>query len=608
MLITRLWRKQPGKFFCISTKSGRGKWEDHFFSRKELDDIPDFIEDSPDKNIYFCPHGFNKPRRIKENAVLPSMLWSDLDEVNPRKTKFKPTVAIESSPGRYVGLWVTNKSVTEELNRRMVYAAGADRSGWDLTQVLRVPNTTNYKYEAHPKVKTLWSDGPEYTIEELERKLGKVKPISTEESADTLKIYSKYEKKLPMWLRRELMNGKPTVGKRSDMLWKMEQHLIEAGMSTDEVVVLIKQSKWNKFKGRRNEDDQIRHEVEKVINGHFHKVPEEEEELNGVDLLFRSMDKVEEENIDWIYYPYLARGQLTIVEGDPGLGKSYLMEIISSHICDGRQLPSVRPRRTVQGKVLYFDMENSAGSVTKKRLVWNGTKHLENFIQCEDAFSVQDSSALDQVYDYAERERPALIVFDTLNTYLGAADVFKGSEAQQAFMNFRRLASHFNCSVVVLRHLTKSPKDRALYRGQGNIAFAGVARVIMTVGVMPDDPETRVIAVAKLNITRSPKALTFKIEKIPDTLKDQDRSKFVWGEFVDMTADDILVAPRKDDKKLKEREDAIKFVEDVLDDKPLEETRLERMAEARSIGKKALYAALKELKAEKGIKDRWSLP
>lgn len=618
MLIDRLWAQQPGKFFCISTKSATGKWRDTFFPRKRIKDIAEFIEENKDKDVYFCPHGFSEPRRLKIHAVLPKMLWADMDEADPRSIKIKPTIALESSPGRFVGLWMTDQTVTEALNRRLTYSMGNDPSGWDLTQVLRVPGTTNYKYQSLPRVRTLWIDGPDYALKSLEKQL----PEDDEEESDSVEesdaaeVFKEYEKKMPHWLRKELINGKPTPGQRSEMIWKLQNTLIELGISRDEAFLLIKSSPWNKFRGRHNENEQLRRELDKIINKKMRnkKVDDEKPKGDGYKFLMESMEDVEEENIDWIWYPYLAKGELTILEGDPGLGKSYLAQMVASHITDGRQLPSVKKLDPVKGKVAYFDIENSAGSVTKKRLKENGCENMKNFFQDEQPFSIDDHERLEDVFDAIERLRPKLVVFDTLNTYIGKADTYKSSESTQAFGTFREIAKRFNCSVLVLRHLTKSTKERALYRGQGSIAFAGLARVVITVGVVPDDDDMRAFAITKINVTKPPKAMSFRIVALPDTVQSQDRSKFEWGEFLDMTSDDLISAPIKGGTS--DKDDAGAFLKDVLaDGEEVEFKRIEKMAEARSISTRTLQRAADELgikKKSKGFGSKkismWSLP
>jgi archaellum biogenesis ATPase FlaH len=617
MLIDRLWRSQPGKYFCISTKSGSGKWRDTFFARREMSDVEAFVAENRDKDIYFCPHGFSKPRRVKENAVLPTLLWADLDECDPRGIDIKPTIAIESSPGRFVGLWFLDKTMTEDQNRRLSYLLkdeGNDTSGWDLTQVLRVPGTTNYKYEALPKVKTLWIDGPEWKLKDIEKQLPDDDADEVSES-DLAAIYKKYEKTFPAWLRRELINGKPTPGTRSEMIYKLEQELIERGVSRDEAFHLIKASPWNKFKGRRNEDKQLRRELDKAINKHFKAKPrDEDEETPRYRFLNESMSEVEEENLDWMWYPYLARGELTILEGDPGLGKSYLAQIVAGKLCDGEKLPSVKTMKPVEGKVAYFDMENSPGSVTKKRLVENGIENMSNFYQEVQPFSIDDHERLQDVYDAIERIKPILVVFDTVNSYIGKSDTYKASETTQAFGTFKDIAVRFDCAVLCLRHLTKSTKEKALYRGQGSIAFSGTARVVITVGALPDDDEMRAFAVTKINVAKPPKAMSFRIKALPDTMRSKDRSKFEWGEFLDLTSDDLIsTAPSKDVSS--EKKDAMDFLKGELDDGPVEARRIESKAEARSISTRTLYRAADELGVKRKSKgfgknktSMWSLP
>lgn len=595
MAIQHVWAKQSGEYFCICTKSPAG-WKEHFFKRSELmKGVPTFLEANKDKDVYACPHGFTRPERKKEYAVLPKLLWADLDGVDPRQLTGvrRPTMAWESSPGRFVGLWLTDKVMTEELNRRLTYALGADKGGWDLTQVLRLfPGAVNYKYPTMPKVRLLWADGDSVEVRELERALPAQEEIHIE--GDASAVYKQYEKKMPHWLRRELLKGKPTIGQRSEMLWKLGNELLELGLSRDECFLLIKASPWNKFAGRRNEDDQLTRELDKALNQKVNaKAPEP---AGGTyEFLARSMEEVEEENIRWIWYPYLARGELSILEGDPGLGKSYLAQMVAAAFVDGKKLPSVKDLPPTKGKVAYFDMENSPGSVTKKRLKGNGCVNMRDYFQDDQPFSIDDEEVLAKVYTAIERVRPVLIVFDTINTYLGSANTGNASETTQAFSHFKQMAVRFDCAVLVLRHLTKGNRERALYRGQGSIAFSGLARSVMTVGVDPDDDDVRVMAVTKLNIGKIPQALTYEIRALPDTLKEQDRSVLEWGEFVDYTSDDILAAPDKS-KKDDEKDACEEFIKSELEGgKVVLKSKLMNMASARNLSEKVMLKVAKSM-------------
>ena len=367
------------------------------------------------------------------------------------------------------------------------------------------------------------------------------------------------------------------------------------------------------FSGRRNEDEQLHKEINRAIEKHITVIEDEkdipftesdiEDEPEEEQRFFaRAMSDIEEENVDWLWYPYLALGEVTILEGDPGLGKSYLAQMIGKAVCDGERLPSPKRRRLYQGNVAYFDMENASGSVTKKRLMSNGIKNPQRFFQEEDPFNIEDDDAMELVYEAVDRLHPKLVVFDTLNTYIGRVDTHKASEVQQAFKEFIQLARRFRCSVLVLRHLTKSTKERALDRGQGSISFTGLARVVITVGISPDDPDVRVMAVTKLNITRLPKALTFTIEALPDTIKEEDRSRFVWGDYVDLTSDDIVIVMPKSQRSSKTSDGAIEFLEQILTENPMDKERVLRAAEARSIGKSTIYRVAEEIGVKREVK------
>lgn len=115
-----------------------------------------------DGDLYFTPNLFSRPRRRKE-LVLPSRwLYADLDQVDPHTIDDpQPTIAWESSPGRYQCLWLLDRALEpqqhSDTNKRLTYLVGADKGGWDLTQVLRIPGTFNHKYDEKPKVKLLWA-------------------------------------------------------------------------------------------------------------------------------------------------------------------------------------------------------------------------------------------------------------------------------------------------------------------------------------------------------------------------------------------------------------------------------------------------------------------
>src|SRR5882724_808581 len=143
-------------YMCVASRRTTGKFTEKFF--KYPDQLKEAISFSRLKaqieNVYFCPQLLTEARRNKSNVDTVSCVWADLDACSPELLQVKPTLALETSPGRYQAIWTLKYLVpgedAEAASRRIAYGhaqEGSDRSGWDLTQLLRVPGTYNYKYE-----------------------------------------------------------------------------------------------------------------------------------------------------------------------------------------------------------------------------------------------------------------------------------------------------------------------------------------------------------------------------------------------------------------------------------------------------------------------------
>jgi RepB DNA-primase from phage plasmid len=289
-VIERWWQKQPGNLVCLSVKltdclnvkrvgekvvfSDDGVVRDYFFNRHRVD-IADFIDEHCSHgmtglNFYFCPHLFVQRRRLKVNAVDCRGLYADLDDVNPDDLgRLKPTIAIETSPDRYVGLWQTDTPTSDQLNKRLTYFVDADRGNWKRTQLLRLPGTHNNKYDPAPRVKTLWDDGPVHAVAALERMLPLLPTRAigdNERQASQLSMRQILDRHhIKGWLREELL-GTGQVGseRRHRMHWKLACSLHEAGVSAQEAFTLLWATNWNKHMHDGNGADAVWALVDKV--------------------------------------------------------------------------------------------------------------------------------------------------------------------------------------------------------------------------------------------------------------------------------------------------------------------------------------------------------
>lgn len=618
-----LMKRSPGDFFCVSVKnparSSPGNWKDHFFKRNELHKIPEFVRKQRGKDVYMCPQGFSKPKRDKSYAQAPFLSFADLDECKVNEIPIKPTILIESSPGRYVGYWYTDGPVPEELNRRLTYFVGADPSGWDWSQVLRMPGTKNHKYDNKPTVKIVWSDGPRYEVSRLDKM---VPPLQTEEGrekgGDAQDIYDEYEKFMSRELRKELTNPRVQQGKRSEVLWKMIHECVELGMTKEETFTLLWDNEWNKFHDRRGGEGMLERQIDKAVGEHVggsKKIPANRKTRRKVkskkgtkESFFNlvPMSDVEAENPDWLVPGMIARGETTIIEGDPGVGKSYFLMWLCIHFCDGRYVPwDTRKGRPKPMKVAYFDTENSMGVVTKSRLVDNGLKNFDNYYQIQDSFSLQDEDAVEAIEEeLIKRQGIDVLIIDPVTPYLGGADSNNAKEVRQTLDEINSLAHEYGVAVVIVRHLNKSKNTKALYAGGGSIGFSGLARVVATVGWHPEEAGVRVVACTKNNLSMPFGSMGYTIEPLPDLVGRTNRSSLEFIGHMDFTSDEIINTENvKEDNSTVIAADLIRERMNSEGDE-INYHSLLKAADARSITERSVKKAAAELGLKKVSRGR----
>jgi hypothetical protein len=252
-------------YVCIALipKDFSGCEHTYFEWPKQADELYDFIiAHGYHQNVYFCPQLLTQKRLRKETIRCCPSLWSDLDTCPPDKLLTAPSLLVESSPGRFQALWALEDPMdaeeAEDLSRRIAYyhaPHGADRSGWDLTQLLRVPGTLNFKYDPTPTVKlttaatgryraTDFMEYPEvHNTSLLTLPLPEPDVMPTEEP---LVLLQKYRRSLNP-LTFTLFDSEPEKGKWSEVLWKMMLFCFEAGLSREEVFHVAQHAACNKY-------------------------------------------------------------------------------------------------------------------------------------------------------------------------------------------------------------------------------------------------------------------------------------------------------------------------------------------------------------------------
>lgn len=254
-------------YVCISRLSLKEKaWSDTFFEwPREANRVEAFIETYRHSNdLYVCPQLLIRPKRRKDAIKCTPTAWSDLDECNPKELRVRPTVTVESSPGRFQAYWVfADEEVpafdAQDISRRIAYShadKGADKSGWDLTQVLRIPTTYNFKYAetgVPPVVNIIDVNNDTVKLEHLREQYPQVQqfaqlvdlpqPEEVEASTDVIMRHNAHIHPYAM----VLFSTQPKDGDWSTALWNLEMMLFENGMTCEEVFAIVRDAQCNKY-------------------------------------------------------------------------------------------------------------------------------------------------------------------------------------------------------------------------------------------------------------------------------------------------------------------------------------------------------------------------
>jgi hypothetical protein len=206
---------------------------------------------------------------------------------------------------------------------------------------------------------------------------------------------------------------------------------------------------------------------------------------------------VQSQEITYLWEPYIPMKKLTIVEGDPGIGKSWLTLELSAQVSIGGRLPGTGLGEP--GKVLLLTAEDDPADTQKPRLEKLGANTKNIFVHPQPEYL--DDKGLAFVEYHLQILKPKLLIIDPLQCYLGSKDMNKANETRSLLAPLAELASKYNCAVLIVRHLKKGA-DKSIYRGMGSIDILAAARSVLLVGCNQSNKEERAIIHSKCNIAK----------------------------------------------------------------------------------------------------------
>jgi putative DNA primase/helicase len=342
--------------------------------------------------------------------------------------------------------------------------------------------------------------------------------------------------------------------------------------------------------------------------------------IDGAPVIVRLAD-VKPEPVAWLWPGRIALGKLTLVAGDPGLGKSFLTLDMASRVSTGKGWPDRRGESFTPGGVVLLSAEDGVADTIRPRLDAAGAD-VDRIVALEAIRSVGDNGRESARTFDLSRDLPALeaaiqsvedcrlVVIDPVTAYLGGVDSHKNAEMRGLLAPLGAIAERHRVAMVAVTHLNKSGGGPAIYRAMGSLAFAAAARAAWAVSKDKDDPSRRLLLPIKNNIAPDTGGVAYRIEP-----RGVDGCPVVAWEpnTVNVSADDALAGDRDEGGGRTELDDAAGWLANLLAHGPRPARDVER--DARDAGYS--IATMRRAKAAIGVVSRkpafggsweWTLP
>jgi RecA-family ATPase len=299
--------------------------------------------------------------------------------------------------------------------------------------------------------------------------------------------------------------------------------------------------------------------------------------------LVELMTNIEEQDLDWLWTNRIARGKLTMFEGDPEIGKSYVCLAIAAGLSNGQALPfDSEPEAPLRS--LIISREDNPADTIKPRLRLLGADMEMIAVPHKDRSPSLDPNYLSQVL---EEWPAAFVVIDPIIALAAGKNTDRAADVRQLLDPLVDIAARYNTAMVLVRHLNKAAGMKALYRGQGSIDFSAVCRSVFTFGYDPDNPGRRLMTHTKGSISSRSKTIEYFLT---------EEGGFRWGGQSDETADEILGAGEsKVKREAKELEIAKQFLHEILAAGAMPSETVKERGKARGIAARTLWRAKTEI-------------
>lgn len=299
-------------------------------------------------------------------------------------------------------------------------------------------------------------------------------------------------------------------------------------------------------------------------------------EETKTELQMIKMSEVQSQEVSWLWYPFIPYGKLTIIQGNPGDGKTTLVLNIAAKLSKGESLDS-EMKLAEPLNIIY----QSADTV-KPRLEMAGA-------DCERISVIDEKiKSLSMIDERLEEAviitKAKMLILDPIQAYLGGGmDMNRANEARDMTKKLAALAEKYQCAIVLVGHMNKAAGSKAAYRGMGSIDFFAVARSVLLVGRVEGETNIRAVVQIKNNLAMFGHPKAFELSE----------NGFSWLGDYEITADEVLggIVP-----KANKTEQAKRLLRQLAEtNNAMQSNEIVNLADEQGISKRTLENAKKEL-------------